>query len=193
MGDNTHKMQTDAAANLAALIESTEDLIWSVDLNYRVLTFNRALQDNIQRNYGVRPAVGMRPEDLLPPARAALWPPLFDRALSEGPFRTEYSLADGRTLELAFNRIVQDGETTGISVFGKDITERKTAEAALREAEEKYRGIFEGALEGFYRATFEGKHSSCEPRHGEDAGLRFGARGRIYDYRFGSSGVAGPK
>jgi PAS domain S-box-containing protein len=146
-----------ADANLAALIESTEDLIWSVDLNYGLLTFNRAFHDNIQRNFGVRSAVGMRPEDLLPPARAALWPPLFERALSEGAFRAEYWLADGRTLELAFNRIVQDGETTGISVFGKDITERKTAEAALREAEGKYRDIFEGALEGIYRASLEGK------------------------------------
>ena len=163
MGDNTHKMQTDAAANLAALIESTEDLIWSVDLNYRVLTFNRALQDNIQRNFGVRIAVGMLPEDLLPPARAALWRPLCDRAVSEGAFRVEYPLVDGRTLELALNRIVQDGETTGISIFGKDITERKTAEAALREVEEKYRGIFEGALEGIYRATLEGATLVANP------------------------------
>jgi PAS domain S-box-containing protein len=150
-------MRTDAEANLAALIESTEDLIWSVDLDYRLLTFNQAVRDDIQGNFGVRAEVGMRPEDLLPPAVAALWPPLFDRALSEGPFRAEYPLVDGRTLEVSLNRIVQDGETTGISVFGKDITERKTAEAALRKAEEKYRGIFEGALEGIYRTSLEGK------------------------------------
>jgi PAS domain S-box-containing protein len=105
----------------------------------------------------------MRPEDLLPPERAALWPPLFQRALSEGPFRAEYSLADGRTLEVAFNPIVQDGETAGISVFGKDITKRKTAEAALRESEEKYRGIFEGAIEGIYRATPEGRALTANP------------------------------
>jgi PAS domain S-box-containing protein len=152
-----------ADANLAALIESTEDLIWSVDLNYGLLTFNRALQDDIQHNFGVRAAVAMRPEDLLPPERAVLWPPLYERALSEGPFRAEYTLADGRTLELAFNRIVQDGETTGILVFGKDITERKAAEAALREAEEKYRGIFEGALEGIFRTSLEGKLLAANP------------------------------
>ena len=182
-----------ADANLAALIESTEDLIWSVDLNHGLLTFNRAFQDNIQRNFGVQSAVGMRPEDLLPPARAALWPPLYERALSEGPFRAEYSLADGRTLELAFNRIVQDGETTGISVFGKDITERKTAEAALREAEEKYRDIFEGALEGIYRTSLEGKALAANPALAKMLGYDSAAGGPVCDHRRGSSGVAGPE
>ena len=147
-----------ADANLAALIESTEDLIWSVDLNYGLLAFNRAFHDNIQRNFGVQSAVGMRSEDLLPPAKAALWTPLYDRALSEGAFRAEYSLVDGRTLELALNRIVQDGETTGISVFGKDITERKTAEKILLDAERRYRDIFDGAIEGIYRVSLEGKY-----------------------------------
>jgi PAS domain S-box-containing protein len=147
-----------AEANLAALIESTEDLIWSVDLDHRLLAFNRAFRDEIQRNYGLRAGVGVRLEDLLPPARAALWPPLYDRALSEGSFRAEYSLHGGRTLELAFNRIVQDGETTGISVFGKDITERKTAEKTLLEAEKQYRDIFDGAIEGIFRTSLEGKY-----------------------------------
>jgi hypothetical protein len=157
MGGNAALMRSDAEANLAALIESTEDLIWSVDLNYGLLTFNKAFRDHTERKLGARPALGMRPEDLLQPATAQLWLPLFERALSEGPFRTEYSLVDGRSLELALNPIVQDGKTTGISIFGKDITERKTAEAALREAEEKYRSIFEGALEGIYRTSLEGK------------------------------------
>jgi PAS domain S-box-containing protein len=150
-------MRTDAEANLAALIESTEDLIWSVDLNYGLLTFNRAFHDNIQRNFGIRSALGMRPVDLLSPERAALWTPLYERVLSEGAFRAEYLLADGRTLEVALNRIVQDGETTGISVFGKDITERKTAEKILLDAERQYRDIFDGAIEGIYRISPEGK------------------------------------
>jgi hypothetical protein len=134
-----------------------------VDLNYGLLTFNRAFQDHMQRSHGVRPAPGMRPEDLLPPARAALWPPLFERALSEGPFRVEYSLFDGRIVELAFNRIVQDGETTGISIFGKDLSDRKTAEKRLLDAERQYRDIFEGAFEGIYRATLEGATLVANP------------------------------
>jgi len=77
-------MRNQAEANLSALIESTEDLIWSVDLNYGLTLFNRAFQRHIEQVYGVRVAVGMRPEDLPLPERTAPWPQLFRRALSEG-------------------------------------------------------------------------------------------------------------
>src|ERR1035438_4411314 len=74
----------------------------------------------------------MRPEDLLPPEKAAEWPPLYGRALSDGAFRVEYSLADGRTLELAFNPIFVDGQNAGVSVFSKDITGQKAAKDSNR-------------------------------------------------------------
>src|SRR5271157_3343292 len=156
-------MSNQAEANLAALIESTEDLIWSVDLDYRLITFNRALRENIKETFGVQLAAGMRLHELLPPERAGLWPPFYERVLHEGPFRIEYSLILPRTLELAFNPILVDGHVTGISVFGKDITERKAAEKALQEAEKKYRDIFEGAVEGFYQSTPEGKPLAANP------------------------------
>ncbi len=65
----------------------------------------------------------------------------------------EYALILPRILELSFNPIVSDGKITGISVFGKDITERKTAEKTLQEAENKYKGIFDGALEGMFQTS----------------------------------------
>jgi diguanylate cyclase (GGDEF)-like protein/PAS domain S-box-containing protein len=151
-------MPNQAEANLSALIESTEDLIWSVDLDYRLITFNRALQQTIQNTFGVQLAAGMCFHDVLQPERAVLWPPFYQRALSQGPFRVEYSLlVGGRTLDLAFNPIVVDGEKIGISIFGKDITEQKSAEKALQEAEKDLRNIFDGAIEGIFRSSPEGK------------------------------------
>jgi PAS domain S-box-containing protein len=150
-------------ANLSALIESTQDFIWSVDLDFRLLVFNSALRDNVERNSGIGVAVGMGPEDMMPPTRAALWPPLYRRALIDGPFRVEYTLLDGGTLELAFNPILEGGATTGVSVYGKDITERKKAERILEEAEHKYRSIFEGAMEGIFRTTLDGKGLAANP------------------------------
>ena len=54
---------------------------------------------------------------------------------------------------------------------GIDISDRKYAEAALREAEEKYRTIFENAVEGIFQATPDGYLISANP-----------ALARIYGY-----------
>jgi len=119
-----------AAADLTALINSTEDFVWSVDLNFRLVTFNQAVYRYYETGFGVRAAVGMRPEDLLPPERSARWLSFYECALKEGFCRTESVRADGRNTELTLRPIFADGEVVGISVFGTDITDRKVAEEA---------------------------------------------------------------
>ena len=52
-----------------------------------------------------------------------------------------------------------------------NITERKQAEAALQQAEEKYRSIFENTNEGLYQTTPDGRYLSANP-----------ALARIYGY-----------
>ena len=127
-GEGAAASQHRAAANLSALIDSTEDFIWSVDLDFRLLTFNRPLRRYYETRFGVQAAVGMRPEDLLPPDRAAHWVSLYERTLREGSCRYESIRADGRPTELTLNQIVIDRKVTGISVHGRDISERKEAE-----------------------------------------------------------------
>ena len=99
----------------------------------------------------------MTPRDLLPPEKAAIFPPLYEKALSEGPCSAEYRIADGRYLEMAFNPIIQDGRKVGVSVFGKDVTEQESAREGLRRTAEQYREIFEFAPEAIFRTTEEGK------------------------------------
>ncbi|MGA2278242.1 MAG: PAS domain S-box protein, partial [Terracidiphilus sp.] len=159
-------MLTQAEANLAALIESTADLIWSVDLEYRIIASNCAFRENIENNYGSSVLTGMRPEEYLPPEKAALWPPLYEQALREGPFRTEYLLVDGRTLEMALNPIVMDGQVAGISVFGKDITERKASDCALRQAEEAralLASIVDASTDLIHAVNLDGSIASWNP------------------------------
>jgi diguanylate cyclase (GGDEF)-like protein/PAS domain S-box-containing protein len=45
----------------------------------------------------------------------------------------------------------------------KDITERKRAEEALRQAEIKYRSIFENAVEGIFQTTTNGQYLTANP------------------------------
>ena len=74
-------MRNQAEANLSALIESTDDPIWSVDLKYGLIYFNRAFQQDIERISGIRVAVGMRTEEFFPPEQAALRTALYERVL----------------------------------------------------------------------------------------------------------------
>ena len=55
------------------------------------------------------------------------------------------------------------GDISYAIIAFSDITERKEAEAALIQAEEKYRGIFENALEGIFQTTPEGLFISANP------------------------------
>ena len=123
-----------AQANVTALIESTRDMIWSVDREHRLLIYNTTFADHFLNFYGTTPHPGAAPESLLPPERAAMWAPLYEKAFKEGPFSQEIGLPDGRILEVLFHPIRGDQEVLGASVFGKDITARKRAEGELREA-----------------------------------------------------------
>ena len=49
------------------------------------------------------------------------------------------------------------GKPTGFRGIARDVTERKIAEEELRKSDEKYRNIFENAVEGIYQSTIEGR------------------------------------
>jgi diguanylate cyclase (GGDEF)-like protein/PAS domain S-box-containing protein len=53
--------------------------------------------------------------------------------------------------------VSKPGSLTHFISINQDITERKRAEAALREAEEKYRSIFEDAVVGIFQGTPDGR------------------------------------
>jgi len=155
--------QVFATAHLAALMESITDLIWSVDLNYRLVAFNKVVSDAFVRDHGAKIAVGMTPRDLLSREQADFFPPLYEKALREGPCSVEHRLEDGRSFEMTFSPMIQSGRKVGVSVVGKDVTRQKSAEAALRRTAEQYRELFEFAPEAIYRITKEGKVIAVNP------------------------------
>ena len=57
----------------------------------------------------------------------------------------------------------ESGHVAYAIVAFQDITERKRAEEALKQAEEKYRSIFENALEGIFQMTPNGHYLSANP------------------------------
>ncbi len=129
-----------------AIVDSTSDLIWSVDPeSHGLQTFNHGLRDYFLKGRGIRIEVGMRPEELFPPGEyVKKWHDFYQKALGTGTYIEEYGTFSGTiTLQLTFNLLERDGKVFGISVFGKDITERKRAELILRESESRFRAFVE--------------------------------------------------
>ena len=71
---------------------------------------------------------------------------------------------DGRTIPIDDSAsLIRDdhGNSSGIVVVFRDVTERKVAERALRESEERYRKYFEEALTGNYSVLADGTIIDC--------------------------------
>ncbi|MDR3394823.1 MAG: ATP-binding protein [Parasulfuritortus sp.] len=136
----------DIQAQLASVINSTSDLIWSVDSEqFGLQMFNCALSDYFFQQIGIRLAVGMRPADLFPPGEyVELWCDFYRRAMREGAYAVEYLVyTRTRTLILNFNPLRRDDVIVGISVFGKDITAQKAAALELQRSETKFRTLYD--------------------------------------------------
>jgi len=81
-------------------------------------------------------------------------------------YETLLQTKNGRDVHALINSSTMKDNNENVDCFVctiRDITDRKLSEDALRRAEEKYRKIFEGALEGIFQAKLDGCLISANP------------------------------
>lgn len=116
--------------NLNALINTTNDLIWSLDTDYRLLSANNSYIAIIKQFTGRAINIGDRVIDTNVPAeQVTLWKGYFDRAFDGEQVTAvdEYELGGNSSSywETSFNPIVDEhGSIMGVSCFSTDITDR---------------------------------------------------------------------
>src|SRR5215211_6352402 len=65
-------------------------------------------------------------------------------------FRFRHADGSWRHLESIGNNLLDDPSVKGIIVTSQDVTERRRAEEALKESEERYRAVVEQSMDGIY-------------------------------------------
>jgi PAS domain S-box-containing protein len=144
------------------LFENANDIIYRHDLNGQNFTGNRTAERLLgyQRGEGVNLSFRdfVAPEHL-ERAQAAIAEKLAGKADATA-YELDVIARDGRrlTLEVSTRLIYENGAPVGIQGIARDITERKAAEKALRESEEKYRELFENANDIIYIHDLNGRY-----------------------------------
>ena len=140
-------------ANLSALIESSNDLIWSVDHNLHIITYNTSFSDFAELLTGKSLSIGDNAIKAFNNLEKDFWKNCYtdtlkgEKQIKEIAFEIEGGV---QQFECSFNPIFDKGlKVTGISVILTDISERKIAEQAIRESEERFRQLAENTKDAF--------------------------------------------
>ncbi len=141
--DVTDRRRTDAElrereALFRDLFENANDVIYTLDLEGRVTSANKRAEAVF--GYTREEFTGRNSADIVAPEYMPRMHEALRRKLEGDPGPTTYELEiirkDGRRvpLEVSSRLIVRDGRPVGIQGIARDVTERKRAEAVLRDA-----------------------------------------------------------
>ncbi|HVD97996.1 MAG TPA: PAS domain S-box protein [Cytophagaceae bacterium] len=126
----------ESEARLKALIENTNDLVWSIDNEFTLTAANSAFINLIKNNYKKKIKVGDNLYTVLPNLTQDGWLALHVTALKGKRVTAEFSWQTKKKenlfYEISYNPIYDgDNNVYGVSVFARDITQRKTNEATI--------------------------------------------------------------
>ncbi|MBC8415151.1 MAG: PAS domain S-box protein, partial [Candidatus Cloacimonetes bacterium] len=140
------------------MIEHSNDMIWTLNAKGEFAYFNKRSEE--LTGYKIEEGIGKTFIPIILEEDLKMVGKVFADTLAGNSNHYEVRIHDSarkKILSLSVNTapIFEDGKVTGTVSFGRDITEQKSAEEALRESEERYRNIFEHSPFGII--TFDEK------------------------------------
>jgi diguanylate cyclase (GGDEF)-like protein/PAS domain S-box-containing protein len=148
----------EAAANAIVITDSRGTILW---VNHAFTTMT---------GYGQEDVLGKNPRLLKSGEQPAshyedLWSTITSGKVWNGEIVNRRKDGTTYTEEMTITPVRNAGDPANgyYIAIKQDITERKKIEEALRQAEEKYRAIFEDAVVGIFRSTPEGRYIDVNP------------------------------
>jgi PAS domain S-box-containing protein len=119
-------------ANQRATINNTGFLIWSVNTEYELFSFNKPFADFFKQQFGIDVKIGVRLTDGVERMKEVRdrWIARYNRALAGEKFKIRSEI-NTKLMEYSLSPIIEDEKAIGVSVIGEDITERVRQEAEM--------------------------------------------------------------
>jgi PAS domain S-box-containing protein/putative nucleotidyltransferase with HDIG domain len=144
--------------------DSITDMISILDADYRIVRVNKACAQAMKKS--PEELIGMRCYEALHGAAGPIAQcPHRETLKTKRPFSVEtFEPRPGVYLEISTSPVFDElGVVTGSVHIAKDITARKLAEEELKESVERYRSLFENAVEGIFQSLPEGGFIAVNP------------------------------
>ncbi|MGH2648294.1 MAG: PAS domain-containing sensor histidine kinase, partial [Ginsengibacter sp.] len=117
--------------NLAALINNTKDLMWSVNKDFKLITYNNSFNEVVKKLSGGSVTKGNNIlKTTFEREQSGGFKKYYERAFKGESFTEIYNTSD-KWNEISFYPIYDKRKIVGTACFSRDITERKKADAAL--------------------------------------------------------------
>jgi PAS domain S-box-containing protein len=159
----------EAEEKYRSLFENSRDVTLTLDLKGKVTSINKAA---VEYGFKVDELVG---KNMLKFVSKRYWPKLVKDVAqialgktAEGRIEMQTPKGD-KIAEYRSNPIFSDNRVVGIQTILEDTTEHEKAEEALRESEEKYRNLFESAMDAIVTLDLKGSITAVN-----NSVLRFG-------------------
>tara|TARA_R110002012_G_scaffold109617_1_gene253593 strand:- start:106121 stop:109399 length:3279 start_codon:yes stop_codon:yes gene_type:complete len=169
------------AARLQSIFNSSNHIIWSINKDFRLTSFNANFEYEFLKYFNFKPKInsdltGKFINSMIPLEAYGFWEQKFTQCLNGETLNFEIELPNTQENDAVWKEIylnpifTESGEITGLSGIAHDITEKKINALNIQKSELKFRNIFESFQDIYFNCRFNGEIILISPSVKENIG-----------------------